>query len=406
MSNRLSATCLVLALLLGLSTVASADDWSAGVKAFKARNYAEAARDFQAVVKDRPDWAGGHYMLGRALLNLKRDQEALSELRKAYDKTPSDPNVGVWLAQAYVGVGRYDDALTLLDRIKSEPMPGALKTYADQVKAAALSASGHSSQAVSSLCQAAEASSRDATLQYRCAEAALAAGDLTQAISAAERAIRLDPNDAAKQKLFVSAQMQLGRQSRSEATKKQAYDQALNTASKMVTSNPTYDNLLLKAEAELGATEYPAAVSTLQQAIAKSSNQWLPYYYLGQAHSAEAFRLDKEQKDNQAKAEYSKAEEPLKKALAFSQSAKNTARTWRQLGFVYEKERKYDQAISAYNKAGDSASVTRVKKNQEIAQYNKKAQAENTKIEQLKKQQEEIEKKLKELPGGPPPGNF
>lgn len=405
MSNRLSATCLVLALLLGLSTVASAD-WNAGVKAFKARNYTEAAREFQGVVKDRPDWAGGHYMLGRTLLNLKRNQEALSELRKAYDKTPSDPNIGVWLAQAYVSVGRNDDALTLLDRIKSEPMPGALKTYADQVKAAALSASGRSSQAVSSLCQAAEASPRDANLQFRCAEASLAAGDLTQAISAAERAIRLAPHDAAKQKVYVAAEMQLGRQSRNDEAKKHAYDQALQMATKMVNANPSYSNLLLKAEAELGATDYGAAVSTLQQAVGKGQKQWLPYYYLGQAYSAEAFRMDKDKKSAQAKIVYAQAEAPLRKALSYAQSSKDTARTWRQLGFVYEKERKYSPAIAAYKKAGDNNSVARVQKNQEIAQYNQKAKAENTKIEQLKKQQEEIEKKLKELPGGPPPGHI
>ncbi len=405
MSHRLSAACLTLALLLGLSTAASAD-WNAGVKAFKAGNFAQAAKEFQAVVKSRPDWAGGHYMLGRALLNLKRNQEALNELHQAYNKTPSDPNFVVWLAQAYVVVGRPDDALTLLDRIKSESMPTQLKIYADQIKAAALSASGQSSQAVDSLKKAAEASPNDPAMQYRYAQAALAAGDVASAVAASERAVRLEPNSAANQKLYVSAQMQLGRQSQSETAKKAAYDQALSMVTKLASTHPSYDNLLLKAEAELGAVEYAAAVTTLQQAIAKEPGKWLPYYYLGQAYSAQAFRIAKQNQTARATAEYAQAEAPLKKALGLAQSSKDTARTWRQLGFVYEKQHKYNSAIDAYKKAGDSASVARVQKNQEIAQYNTKVKAENTKIEQLKKQQEEIEKKLKELPGGPPPGNI
>ena len=80
-------------MLLPLLWVSSLEaGWDEGVAAFKSGNYAQAAKEFQAFVDERPDIFQGHYMLGQTLSKLKRNQEALKHLQKAYELQPG--NVG------------------------------------------------------------------------------------------------------------------------------------------------------------------------------------------------------------------------------------------------------------------------------------------------------------------------
>lgn len=70
-------TLLALGLLLGAPALVKAD-WEQGVAAFKAGNYAEAARQFQEVTEQHKDWPDGYSMLGQALSKLNRKQDALN----------------------------------------------------------------------------------------------------------------------------------------------------------------------------------------------------------------------------------------------------------------------------------------------------------------------------------------
>ena len=56
--------------------------WDEGVAAFKAKNYAQAAREFETVAKDRPDWAGGFLMLGRTQLLVDLPGKLVGTLRR------------------------------------------------------------------------------------------------------------------------------------------------------------------------------------------------------------------------------------------------------------------------------------------------------------------------------------
>ena len=63
---------LLTALALAICAGAARADWDAGVAAFKAKNYPQAQKEFEVVVRERPDWSGGYLMLGHSesLLNL------------------------------------------------------------------------------------------------------------------------------------------------------------------------------------------------------------------------------------------------------------------------------------------------------------------------------------------------
>jgi len=387
MKRKQTISCLLAVALLGTVAVVEAG-WDEGVAAFKAGNYSAAANEFQTFVDERPDVFQGHYMLGQTLAKLNRNQEAISHLQKALELEPGNVGVQLALGKVYLNGGRYSDAAVLLGKIDSSSLPAAQETAVHQMMALALEKSGDSDRALDRLAQAARGKPNDADIQFQYGAAALRAGDGATAATALAKAVQLDPNDAEKQKIYAQALLRQGRTSRGQA-KTSAYQKASTAAQKAVSADASYDNLMLLAGAQLGAKQYDGALSTLKQAASKNPNDWLPLYYRGQALTQ--------------KGQFSTAEATLKQALGKASSSTDKVTIWKQLGFVYEKQKSYDQAVTAYKNAGDSASIARVEENRTTDQYNRQVEQENEKIRALAEEEERLKEELKKLPGGPPP---
>lgn len=376
-------------LLVATATIVEAG-WEEGVAAFKGGNYQQAAKEFQAFVDERPDVFQGHYMLGQCLAKLNRNQEALTQLREALEIEPGNMGVQLALGKVYLEVGRYADAAALLGKIDTAALPAQQQSAVYQMLAVALEKSGDSDRALAELERAARSKPNDANVQYQYGAAALKAGDTAAAVSALGKAVQLDPNDPAKQRIYAQALVKQGRTTTGQG-KTQAYQKASAAAAKLVAADSSYDNLMLLAGAQLGAKQYDAALKTLQQAARKDSTDWLPLYYQGQAYTQ--------------KEQYRSAESVLKQALDKASPGKDQVTIWKQMGFVYEKQKSYAAAIGAYQKAGDSAAVARVEENQKTAQYNVQVEEEARRIRELEEEQAKIKEQLEQLPGGPPPQN-
>ncbi len=387
MKRKQTISCLLAIALLGTVAVVEAG-WDEGVAAFKAGNYTAAANEFQTFVDERPDVFQGHYMLGQTLAKLNRNQEATSHLQKALELEPGNVGVQLALGKVYLNGGRYSDAAVLLGKIDSSSLPAAQETAVHQMMALALEKSGDSDRALDRLAQAARGKPNDADIQFQYGAAALRAGDGATAATALAKAVQLDPNDVDKQKIYAQALLRQGRTSRGQA-KTSAYQKASTAAQKVVSADANYDNLMLLAGAQLGAKQYDGALSTLKQAASKNPNDWLPLYYRGQALTQ--------------KGQFSTAESTLKQALGKASSSTDKVTIWKQLGFVYEKQKSYDQAVTAYKNAGDRASIARVEENRTTDQYNRQVEQENEKIRALAEEEERLKEELKQLPGGPPP---
>ena len=387
MKNRLTTTLSLAILLVASATVLEAG-WEEGVAAFKGGNYQQAAKEFQGFVDERPDVFQGHYMLGQSLAKLGRDQEALTHLRKALELESGNVGVQLALGKVYLEVGRYSDAAALLGKIDASSLPKSQQPALHQMMALALEKSGDSGRALQQLAQAARTNPNDATIQYQYGAAALRDGDTATAVAALGKAAQLDPNDPAKLSAYAQALVRTGRTTRGQG-KTQAYQQASTAAQKLVTLDPSYDNLMLLAGAQLGAKQYDEALSTLQQAARKNPGDWLPLFYQGQAFTQ--------------KNQLQSAESILKQALDKASPGKDQVTIWNQLGFVYEKQKSYRAAISAYQKAGDPAAVARVEENQQTAEYNLEVEDEARRIRALEEEQAKIKEELEQLPGGPPP---
>ena len=384
--NNLTKALIAAALVFAVAVPARAG-WNEGVQAFKSGNYSVAAKEFQGVVKQRPDWAGGHFMLGQALAKLNRNQQALDAFRKAYDLDPNKVEYQLALANGLLQTRMYTDAARLLDKVDASSLSAAQRGTFSQMRALALEKSGRKGDALGALRDAARSKPSDAAIQYQYGVAAFNAGQIAEAVRALGQAVKLSPSTE-NRTAYVQALIRDARENPSQ--KSSSYATAVEQAKALVAQSASYDNLLSLGEAQLGAKQYSGAADSFQKAAAKKPGDWLAFYYTSQAQTAIG--------------QYENAGAALKKALGTSPSAQNQRRIYKQMGFVNEQLKNYEEAKAAYTKAGDQTSLARVEKNMQIAQENQKISAENQRIEEMRKEQQDLEKQLKDLKqGGPPP---
>lgn len=379
-------TLLALVLAVPLAGPAHAG-YEEGVAALKSGDYNTAVRELQGVVEGAPNWAPGYRLLGQALMKAGRNDEAVTQLRKGYDLEPGDPATQLALGQAYVAARRYADAASLLGKIDQSQLPSAQRAALNQMLAVALEKTGQSGNAVAALGKAVAANPNDAKLQYQYGTAALNAGDTSTAVSALAKAVQLAPSETSYRSAYVKSLLRQGRSTRGDA-KTAIYRRAAEAAGPLVGASSSYDHLMLLGDAQLGAKQYDSAISSYQKASAKNPADWLPLFYVGQAYTV--------------KEQFRSAEAELKKALDKASSTDDKAKVWKQLGYVYEKQKNYSAATTAYQRAGDPAGVQRVKENEETDRYNREVEAENRAIEEAKQEAEELRQAIQDLPGGTP----
>ncbi len=380
MRNRLIVLTLAGALLPFVPAHAG---WEEGVAAFKSGNYAQAVREFEALVAANPEQAAVQMMLGRALLKSDRASQAIPALRKAYDLNPNDVATQIFLGQAYLDGGRPAEAVQLLSRVNASSLPASQQQAFSAIYSEALTKSGQTDRAASELKKLAAAKPGDADIQYQYGAMEFNAGNIAPAAAAFEKAHRIAPGDAKYARAYVNALIRLGRESNDNS----AYTRALEAARSLAGAAATYENLLLLGEVQLGAKQYDAAAATFGQASAKNGGDWLPHFYAGQAGTAAG--------------RYGDAESALRRALDRAGQSADKSRIWRQLGFVYEKQKKFAEAKSAYANGGDSAAVARITENEEINKHNLKADEEAAKLAEIERQRRILQEQLQQQ--SPPP---
>lgn len=369
-------------LLVSLPAAAADQNWEAGVQAFQSGNFAAAVTAFQKYVADNSNYEG-HMMLGQALLKTKQYGQAATHLQKANELKEGQAGVQLALGQALVMSGKDADACRALSSVNEGALPKANQSALYQLRARA-SCSGSGTADLKKVAE----SKNDAISWAAYGVAALNEGETATAVGALDRAVKLAPADAKVRKSHVSALVRQARTS-SGAQKQQAYAKAVTSAQEMVKIDASFDNLLRLGEVQLGAKNYAAAVSSLQRASTKETNNWLPYFYLGQANT----QLEK----------YADAMTPLQKAQQLARSAEDRNQVLSALGFVHEKQKQYAEAIQFYEQAGDQGSVARVRKNQETEQFNAEVEQHNQLLEEMKADEERLKKEMEEIESGPPP---
>ena len=392
MTNRRSVLVLATACaLLGASSASAG--WEEGVAAFRAGNYAQAIAEFQQFVEERTEEEAlqkGYQMLAQSLLRGGKAKEAIAAFQKHLELKPGDVGSQVFLGQAYYKSGMPRETVATLNRLNVGSLPAGHQIQVYQMRSASHARLGNTRAAAADLGNVADLKPDDAKTRFEYGRMLHNDAQLDAAIRAYERAISMDGGNAEWKTTLVNALKIKGRSTQGSA-KAGVYGKAENVARSLVASSPSFDNLLLLGEVQLGGKSYDSAASTFQQAISKKANDWHAHFYLGQALGS----LER----------YSDAEAPLNTALSLA-SGDAERQIQDYLGFVLSKQNKYDAAISAYERAGNSAGAARVRENKQIAQENREADEHNRNIEELQRTREELRRQLEELPGAanePPP---
>ncbi len=374
------------ALLTLAAALPASAGWEEGVAAFRASDFEKAYQQFQEYVQQNPNAYQGHYMLGEAALRVKRNDEALNHLRKAYDLNPNDLATKLSLGRAYNGNRRYKEAATLLGGIDPSALPANQKVVFYQLRATARDRSGDDSGALADFGTLTKLKPDDAQLHYRYGVGKISDGDLQGGLSALSKASSLDPKNKDIKKAYTQGVLNQARRTRDRAAKKAAYEKAARAASQLVGLDSSFDNLMLQLSAELGGGLYDAAISTGEKAVAKNGSDWKANFYLGQALTSAS--------------QFEKAEGPLNRAKGLASSKGDLDRINKQLGYAYSKQKKYVEAIAAYEAGGDSAAAQRVRDNKDTAEFNAAVEEDNARIDEMREEAERLEKELEALESG------
>lgn len=368
---RLGATLGAGVLLLAVALPAGAD-YNKGVEAYRAREYSTAVHEFQQVVEQSPDHAGSHYMLGLSLRGDKQVSKALASLRKATELDPGNASYAIALGQTLLQANQYNDAYLTLKKIRySDLDTRARQSYAPAFATAAIKA-GFAGEAITVLEAQTKASPKNADLFYTLGYAYSSEGNSAKAFTAFKKAYELKPSDSKNGTSAVKSAISAGR--RSVGSQKDSYySQGAAIAEKLAGSSATFDNFLLAGEARLGAKDYQKAIGWFDRARSKQPQNVLVHYYRSQC--------------NTNLGQYSAAISDLQQALKIGVSGKMRTQVYNQMGFVYDKTKKYDSAITAYKNAGNTKMVASVGEKKNTA-------AQNVEVE---RERAEYERKLRAL---------
>ena len=289
--RRIVLSLISLTLLFAVSSTAN---YSEGVAAYQAKNYAEAVTQFQAAIEELklagaeedPQYQPYYLMLGNSLSKSGKHKEAIAPLQTALRLKDGDMGTQLTLGQTYYRLEQYSEAAGILGKIDVSSLPKSAQGAISNMLSVCYDKSGDSGRALANMERAAQLNPDDAAAQFNYGTKALAAGYTDDAVKALQKAVALQGSDPAKRRAYLNALFRKGRETSNRASKKAVYEKAVPIATALSKMEPTFDNYLLLAEAQLGALQYSGAASTLDKALAEKSSDWLPYFYKGQAYTA------------------------------------------------------------------------------------------------------------------------
>lgn len=374
---RLGFFALAAFVLATLPATPLAADWESGIAAFKAGDLASAEAEFRALTEERPDWAGGHLMLGQTLLRNHRVDDALPSLERAHQLAPEDLNTALVLGQTYVQLERFGDAAKVMQGHDPASLPTAQKVAFYRTRALAAVHAGDEAKAVDDFNAALKLEPSDVDLHRQLGQAARGAGLTAEAIDHYSRALELDPKDAAATRALT--QLLYDRAvGASEGAQAGMCREVVPHAQTLVKLDESYENLVLLAESARCAGLDETAEAALEVAAKQRPDEWWPHYALGNA------RLRQEK--------WTEAQAAFNSALAGNVPADDRAAIVKRLGYVYERQGQFDKAVEQYRLAGDAESIARIEKNLI-------AQKEEAELDKLAAEKRKIEEELRRLEG-------
>jgi tetratricopeptide (TPR) repeat protein len=296
-------------------------DYKQAVAYYNRGQFDKAIQELKPDLDANPDWEFGHRLVGLSYLQLKNNALAVSSLTRAIELKSTAFSAYYGLAQAYVNMQKYDQAVQILLRGESYlPKDDAKERYKFyHLRGTAYFKEQKYAESISDMSAALRISGDDWTNFYELGFSYFQTGRYDEAIQALQRASALKPGEKGNTELLEKAYFKKG----------------------------------LSA---LANKQYADALSQFKNARDISPRDGYIHYNM-----AEAYLFLKN---------YAEAEKALGQALEIMPKS---VEAYLRLGLVYEKQKKWDASISAYQKANDLSPSPAIKEAIARVTDNKKA---------------------------------
>lgn len=333
---RRAATASVLILAAALS--AFAQDWDRAVSLFNQKQYRQAIREFHAVLKANPAAWQSWYYIGASHYQLQSYEDSIDASQnyiKAADKDEKAQQAGsFFVGMSNYQLKQYDKAIPALARYiaLSDKTQQKVEPTARAALGRCYIFTNRFNDAIPVLTTSAAEMKTNANNYYYIGLAQRKLGHDDQAITALNQALTIDPKDADTLTLLTSIYFSQLKQNPA------AVKQLISVGERLVAvRNDEYAWGVL-GQAYLIDKQYEKAAPLLDKfarAHADSSGAW---YNLGLAHSQSSH--------------WTPAAEALEQAVKLAPTG---LAALLELAYVYESDKQYDKAMSAYERAYEAS---------------------------------------------------
>ena len=331
-------------LIILIAATVSASDWDRGVSLYNKGDYRRALAEFQDIVQERPDAAGAWYYIGLCEFKLKRYDRVELPLSRAIDlleiQSPSSADIGgAWytIGISFYLANQYEKAIPPLNRYidittktRREIDPSARTALARAYffldrydEALPLLASGNKTTG-------ADKSKDTAANFYYQGVIFFKRDDDVRATAALREAVKANPEDPAALELLTESLMRRARKTSSAAV----WNEAAEISEKLRTVRDDEKTAAIQGRAFLGARQFDRAVAPLEKAARADASNGQAWLYYGIALSRSG--------------KLRKAMEALEITI---QLMPESIPAMSELGYVYESDKQYQQALRVYEKA-------------------------------------------------------
>ncbi|MEM9558201.1 MAG: tetratricopeptide repeat protein [Acidobacteriota bacterium] len=342
-----------------------------GVKALRDGRFDTAEEALRQVVAARPEWAGGHLVLGQVIARDGRAGDALTHFERAVELEPSDAS-SLALAQTALTAGRVERAHSALQTIDVASLDPRQRAAAHQLDALIAVRQGRLDAAIAGWRRALEVAPRDAQLHRQLGITCVKARHWDDAAAAFERTLDLDPHDAVAAHELVRARGELLGQVDTGA-RADACVEAWSAGRRLL----ELQRREIKPGTGVAVARFAACAGEPDTAASLLADFSAGSDPAAAFDLALAYALERRWNDVLG---------AVAPALEGSETASQPPRLLRLRGLAHEAREEWDDAIAAYRGAGDTAGVERVDTNRQLEERDRETQELLDMLEQLQDQ--------------------